>query len=127
MTSQLMVDTLLHELYAARERGDLEGVCGLFADSAKFEIASASHGNPVAVDTNGKGEFRPLLTLLVRTFKISDHTIFSMIIDGLKAAVHWRANVYSRITGSAVPTEFIDIIEIQNGRISSFLEFFVPR
>jgi hypothetical protein len=26
-----------------------------------------------------------------------------------------------------VPTEFIDLVEIQSRRISSYLEFFVPR
>jgi ketosteroid isomerase-like protein len=127
MTSRLEVDALLQALYAARVRGDLEGVCRLFSDNAKFEIASANQGNPVAVNTSGVAEYRPLLTLLIRAFRISDHTILSMIIDGPKAATHWRSNVYSRITGSTVPTEFIDIVEIRGGRISSYLEFFVPR
>jgi ketosteroid isomerase-like protein len=127
MTSRSEVEMLLHELYTARGHGDLEGVCRLFSETAKFEIVSASHGNPVAVNTNGANEFRPLLTLLIRTFKISDHMIFSMIIDGPKAAVHWRANVHSKITGRTVPTEFIDIVEIQTHHISSYLEFFVPR
>jgi ketosteroid isomerase-like protein len=127
MMSRAEIDALMRELYAARVRGDLEGVCRLFTDHAKFEIASASNGNPIAVNSNGTGEFRPLLTLLTRTFRISDQAILSMIIDGQKAAVHWRAEVYSRITGSIVPTEFIDIVEVQTGRISSYLEFFVPR
>jgi ketosteroid isomerase-like protein len=127
MMSRSETDALMHELYAARVRDDLEGACRLFSDNATFEIASASDGNPIAVNSNGINEIRPLLTLLMRTFRIIDQGILSMIIDGPKAAVHWRANVYSRITGSLVPTECIDIVEIQVGRISSYLEFFVPR
>jgi|SRR5580698_459505 ketosteroid isomerase-like protein len=127
MTSRSEIDAKLQELYAARVSGDLERVCRLFSDNAKFEIASASRGNPVAVNSNGIAEFRPLLTLLIRTFRITDQMFLSIIIDDLKAAVHWQAKVHSRITGAVVSTEFIDIIEIREGRISSYLEFFVPR
>jgi ketosteroid isomerase-like protein len=127
MTSRIEVDSLLRELYAARIGGDLEGVCRLFSADARFEIASANNGNPIAVNSTGPGEFRPLLKLLMRTFRVSDQVILSMIIDGLRVAVHWRANVYSRITGSTIITEFIDIVEIRDGRIASYLEFFVPR
>jgi ketosteroid isomerase-like protein len=127
MTSRIEVATLLQELYAARMRADLEGVCRLFSADARFEIASASNGNPIAVHSSEPPEFRQLLTLLIRTFRVSDQVILSMIIDGLQAAIHWRANVYSRITGSTVHTEFIDIVETRDNRILSYLEFFVPR
>lgn len=127
MTSRSAIDDLLRGLYAARVRGDLQGVCALFAPDARFEIAAASQGNPIAVNSHGAGEFRPLLTLLMRTFRITDQVILSMLIDGSKAAVHWRANVYSRITGAIVPTEFMDMVEVQSGSISSYIEFFVPR
>src|SRR5271170_6348093 len=108
------IEGLLRELYAARVRGDLGSACGLFADDAKFEIASVSHGNPIAINASGAGEFLPLLKLLIRTFRVSNQTILSMIIDSPKAAVHWRANVYSRITGAIVPTEFKDIVEFED-------------
>jgi ketosteroid isomerase-like protein len=127
MTSRSAIDGLLRELYAARVRGDLQGVCALFSADARFEIAAASQGNPIAVNSHGAGEFRPLLTLLMRTFRITDHVILSMLIDGSKAAVHWQAKVYSRITGAIVPTEFMDMVEVQSGSIVSYIEFFVPR
>lgn len=121
------IANLLRELYEARLRGDREMVCGLFASDASFEIASASQGNPVNVNARGTDEFLPLLTLLIRTFKVSDQSILSMIIEGSKAAVHWRARIHSRITGAVVLTEFMDFMEFTDGRISSYVEFFVPR
>jgi len=128
MTSRSAIDGLLRELYAARTRGDLQGVCALFSPDARFEIAAAaSQGNPIAVTSHGAGEFRPLLTLLMRTFRITDQVILAMLIDGSKAAVHWQANVYSRITGAIVSTEFMAMVEVQSGAISSYIEFFVPR
>ncbi len=127
MISRSEIESLLQELYAARVRGDFEAVARLFSDHASFEIASASRGNPIAVGSSVVAEFRPLLALLIRTFRITDQTMISVIIDSPKAAVLWRANVHSRITGTVVLTEFVDLIEIQDGRISSYLEFFVPR
>lgn len=128
MTDRLEIDRLLRELYAARVRGDLDAVCRLFSNDAKFEIAGASHSSPIAVTRAGVNEFRPLLTLMIKTFKLSDHAILSIIIDGAKAAVHWRAKVHSRITGTIVPTELVDLVEVgSGGRINSYTEFFVPR
>ena len=47
----------LRGLYAARYRGDLQGVCALFSPDARFEIAAASQGNPIAVNSHGAGEY----------------------------------------------------------------------
>src|SRR5215469_12742296 len=71
MTDRAEVDALLRGLYAARLRGDLVGV----------------------------NEYRPLLAVMIKTFKLRDQAILTILIDGTKAAVHWRAGVHSRITG----------------------------
>jgi len=127
MTNRLEVDRLLRELYAARVRGDLEGLCRIFADDAKFQIAGPSHTTPVSVSSVGVDQFRPLLAVMIKTFKLSEHTILTMIIDGAKAAVHWRAKVHSTITGQRVLTELVDVVEIRDGRVASYIEFFAPR
>jgi len=49
-----------------------------------------------------------------------------MVIDGAKAAVHWRVKIFSRVTGTTVPTELIDMIETRDGLIGSFIELFSP-
>jgi ketosteroid isomerase-like protein len=120
------VERLLHELYAARLRGDLEAVCRSFSDGATLRIAGASSVSPIGVTTTGIDQFRPLLNLLIKSFKLSDLTILSMTIDGLKAAVHWQVKVYSKITGTTVLTELVDLVEVNDRQIVSFVEFFVP-
>jgi ketosteroid isomerase-like protein len=126
MTNRLEVDRLLRGLYAARLRGDLAAVCRIFANDAKFQIAGPSHSTPVSVSAVGIDEFRPLLAVMIKTFKLSEHRIISMIIEGAKAAVHWRTMVHSTITGQHVLTELVDVVEIRDGRIASFIEFFAP-
>jgi ketosteroid isomerase-like protein len=127
MMDRLKIDRLLRELYAARVRGDLDAVCRSFLNDATFEIAGASGGSPIAVTSVGMDKFRPLLALMIKTFKISDQSILSMIIEGVKAAVHWRATIHSRITGTTVATELVDLIEVRDDRIASYIEFFAPR
>jgi len=126
MISRLEVETLLRSLYTARVSGDFEGVCKIFTENARFEILSAGNRTPLAVKAKGAAEIRALMKLLIKTFRIGEEKISSMIIDGSKVAVHWQASVYSRITGQTVPTEFIDIVEIHDGQISSYREFVVP-
>jgi len=128
MTERVEIERLLLELYAARVRGDLAAVCATFTNDANFQVAGASStASPIAMKAVGVAEFRPLLAIMIKSFKLSEQSILSMLIDGAKAAVHWRAKVHSRITGTTVMTELIDIVEVKDGRIASYTEFFVPR
>lgn len=127
MMDRLEIDRLVRELYAARMRGDLEGVCRTFSNDAKFQIAGASHASPIAITAVGVDEIRSWLALMIKTFQLDDQTVLSIIIDGAKAAVHWRATIHSRITGATVVTELVDLIQVWDGRITSYIEFFVPR
>jgi ketosteroid isomerase-like protein len=121
------IDRLMREFYTARGRGDLEAVLGLFSAEVGFQIASARQGSSVAIKANGISELRPLLALLIKTFGLVDLTIRSITVDGAQAAVHWSVKVRSRITGSTVATELIDIVEVRKGCIVDFNEVFVQR
>lgn len=126
MTDRQATEQLLRDLYTARVKGDVAAVYDKFTPTARFQIAGASHSTPVAVRAVGESEYRPLLAIMMKTFKLSDEEIMSMIIDGAKAAVHWRAKIFSRLTGTTVLTELVDMIEIRDGRIGSYVEFFAP-
>ena len=126
MTERLEIDHLMRALYFARVQGDLEAVCASFSSGAKIRFSGASQASPISVAAVGLTEFRPLLALMIKTFKLRNQTILSIIIDGSKAAVHWRAEVHSKITGSAVLTELLDLVEVRDGCIVSYTEFFVP-
>jgi ketosteroid isomerase-like protein len=127
VTDRLEIESLLRTLYAARARGDLEAVCQVFSPDALFRIAGAGQITPVSNTALGVDQYRPLLAVMIKAFKLSDLTILSILVDGMKAAVHWQARVYSRITGTTVLTELVDIVEVRDARIVSYIEFFVPR
>jgi ketosteroid isomerase-like protein len=119
-------ERLLAELYAARAAGALDRLCALFGPDAVFKISGSSDGKPIALSARGTEEVRSWLAVLVKTFRLTRHEIVSMVIDGQRAAVHWRASIHSRITGASVPTELVDLVEIRDGRIGSYVELFVP-
>jgi ketosteroid isomerase-like protein len=126
MTDRRVIEGLLRELYAARERGDLDAACGCFTADAAFEIRGASHGSPTTLAARGIGEFRPLMALMFKASRLTAPTILALLIDGERAAVQWRARVLSNITGAAASLEFVDLVEIREGKIASYRELFVP-
>lgn len=128
MTARAEIESILRGLYAARLRGDLDAVCRAFCEDVKFKIAGIGHHtSPVAVRAVGVAEVRQWLGLLIKTSQINDQVILSVIVENERAAAQWQANVYSRITGLWVPTDFVDLVEIRSRRIASYTEFVAPR
>ncbi len=126
MTDRQQIEPLLRALYAARVAGRLDPLCALFASEARLRIAGSGDGKPIAITASGCEEIRSWLAMLVKTFRLTDHSCLATVIEGRSAAVHWRADVHSKITGARVPTEFVDLIEVEHGLITSYRELFVP-
>jgi ketosteroid isomerase-like protein len=126
MTDRGQVEELLRSLHAARLEGNLERLCRLFSSDARLRIAGSSDGKPIAIAASGSREIRSWLSILVKTFRLSGYELHSLVIDGSRAAAHWRVDIHSKITGALVPTELVDLIEVQAGHIATYLEFFVP-
>jgi ketosteroid isomerase-like protein len=133
MTDRGEAEDLLRALYAARLRGDIDAMCKAFADDAVFQIAGAGQAGPVSSRAVGAAEFRPLLAAMIKSSRLRDQVILDLLIDSAdptrptRAAVHWRAGVQSRITGTMALTEFVALVDIRDGRIASYREFFAPR
>ena len=124
--NRLEVEKLLREVYAARTEGQLDRLTALFAADAIFRIAGASDGKPIAISARGSAEIRTWLGVMLKTFKLSGFQVLSMVIEGTHAAVHWRVDIHSKITGVVVPTELMDVVEVSGGKVSSYKEFFAP-
>jgi len=126
MTNRLGVEKIVKDLHAARTEGRLDAVCALFAPDARFKIAGASEGKPIAITAQGSAEIRSWLAVMLKTFKLTRYQLFSIVIEEARAAAHWRVDIHSKITGVVVPTELVDLLEVRDGRIISYREFFAP-
>jgi len=127
VTERGMAESVIRELHGARVRGDLAGMCQLFAAHGTFRIAGASDGKPISVAADDLEAFKPWLAMMVKVFRVANYELVTEIIDGDRAAVLWRADIRSRITGVSVATELVDLIEIRDGRIARYNELFTPR
>ncbi len=123
MMDRGQVERLLAEAYAARRRGDVDGICACFADNPSFVMAGARETSPIAVQCTDSTTFRTVMNGMIATFEWLDQEILAMIIDGPKAAVHWRGRVRSTLTGDEVVTELVDVITVRDSKIQSFVEF----
>lgn len=127
MTERTAVERIVRDLHQARLAGDLAGMCRLFAEHGRFEIAGASADKPIAIRAESLAELRPWLAMMTKVFRLTDYRLLSLIVEAPRAAAHWRVDIYSKVTGATVPTELVDLVEIRDERICAYSEFFVPR
>lgn len=127
MTERTGVERIVRDLHQARLAGDLAGMCRLFAEHGRFEIAGASADKPIAIRAESLAELRPWLAMMTKVFRLTDYRLLSLIVEAPRAAAHWRVDIYSKVTGATVPTELVDLVEIRDERICAYSEFFVPR
>lgn len=103
--------------------GDLDTISRHFASDCRFELAGSSAASQVAVKAVGAEQFGPTIAALMKIFEMSDLNILSIVVEGDKAAVHWRVKVRSSVTGDMAVTDLCDIVEFRRDKVASFLEF----
>jgi len=123
MQDRTTIERTLRNAYAARVRGDSKGVTRHFAADAAFQMMGSPKASPIASHCAGERALCSHLEEMIAGFELRDQEILSMIIDGSKAAVHWRAKVRVTGTNKEEVTELFDLIEFKDGQITSFREF----
>ena len=121
MIERAQAQRMVEELHRARVAGDLSGMCRLFAADGVFEIAGASADKPIAISAMGLVQFRPWLMMMVKVFRLADYRLLSLVVEWPKAVAHWRVDIHSKVTG------LVDLLELRDGSIVNYSEFFVPR
>ena len=102
-------------------------MCAVFADTGRFQILGASADKPISIQAADLKGFKPWLAMLVKVFKINNYAVLATVVEWPRATVHWHADIYSKVTGTTVHTELVDILEVGEDRIVSYTEFFAPR
>jgi ketosteroid isomerase-like protein len=123
MTDRDDIERLIRETYAARVRGDVDGVLRAFDPGAVFEVVGNQSASPVPSRAVGGNDIRERIATFVRNFPFESLTLTTVVVEGSKAAARSRVRVKSNITGEIADTEFADFIEVKDGRIVSFVQF----
>jgi ketosteroid isomerase-like protein len=127
VAERIVAQRIIEKLHSARVAGDLAGMCALFADTGRFQILGASADKPIAIQAGDLQGFKPWLAMMVKVFKINNYAVLATVVEWPRATAHWRADIYSKVTGATVRTELVDILEVSEDRILSYTEFFAPR
>ncbi len=118
MADRTEVEAFLRKAYAARQSENLDEIVALFHPAACFGVLGGPE--PIA----GAEQCRSVLSGILDTFQLLDHSIHSMVIDGDKAAIYWRGRFRGRATGEVGETELVDVVELKDGRIVWMKSFF---
>jgi ketosteroid isomerase-like protein len=127
VSERIVAERTIKQLHAARVAGDLAGMCRVFAGDGRYEILGASADKSIAIRATNLAEFRPWLSMMVKVFRLSNYQLLSLVVESPKAVAHWRADIYSKVTGVTVPTELVDVVQLDADHIVTYTEFFAPR
>lgn len=122
MDRQSMLQTI-QDAYAARVRGDVDGVMQAFAAGANFRINAAPSQPQLAHVTEDADALRKAIAQLIDTFEFSDMKIVDSIVEGPRAAVRMSFTVQAKPTGKKVRTEVLDVFEFKDGKIAAMTQF----
>ena len=121
MTSRAEIESTLKALYAAREKGDVDGVMKDVADDAAFELNGRGTGVPgMGTLTKGKAAIRSAVQELVDNFRFRNWKPVSFIVDGEKVSLHWTADITFVHTGKSDKFDVVDAVTFRDGKIVNF-------
>jgi len=92
-----------------------------FADDVVFEFNGRGTGLPsMSAEVQGKEALRPILKEFIDNFRFSDWQEVSLVVEGDKAALHWRANVTFTRNGRSARFDVFDFITLRDGKFVDF-------
>jgi ketosteroid isomerase-like protein len=116
------MEKVVRALYAARKRGDFDAMAEMCTPRCRLHVAGAPELCPAAGTTTGRAALRKRFAEL-RAFESANHRMLSIMADGNRVTVHWRAKVTFKPTGKSATSEFCDLWTIRNGKIASAAQF----
>lgn len=117
------IDQVVQAAYAARMKGDLDGVLSHFADGAVFSVSGSPATSPVPTAVSGRSAIREVMRRLLEGFEFKETELVTMLVDGDQAAFHWHVKVRAVGTGQEAETDILDLVRIADGKIVSFRQF----
>jgi ketosteroid isomerase-like protein len=121
MTSRADIEKTVRSVYAARVSGDLDSVMTGLADDCRFALNGRGTGVPaLAAASTGKASIRQVMKELIDSWRFDQWKELSLLVDGEKACLHWRARITCVPTGKSEDFEVLDIITFRDGKIVDF-------
>jgi ketosteroid isomerase-like protein len=123
MAEKAELETIIRDVYAARIRGDVDGILRHTDDDVAFSIAGCAASSAIPCAVRGRQALRDVMGQLISAFEFRNGQVMDMLIEGDRAVVHWRVQVRASPSGEAAETELVDLVAFRDGKILSFRQF----
>ena len=106
--------------YEARSQGDREKLATYWAPGATYQMIGAESLNGIAAGANDANE---AIGILIDLFQFHGVERLSTLIDGNRAALHWRIT-FSSGEGAPADVEVCDLWQVDDdGKLVSLIQF----
>jgi ketosteroid isomerase-like protein len=121
--SRTEIEQAIRDLYGARMANDVERARDWFAQESRFAINGTPDSSPIVVDVRGKAEIDHLLGRVFDAWEWLEQDIRNMLIDGDRAAVHYRLKARFVPSDQIIDTEICDLLTFQSGKLTEIVQF----
>jgi ketosteroid isomerase-like protein len=122
------VEQVIRGAYAARRAEDVEAALGYFAEDASYRISVSKRLGEYGRTIRGHAELRAAFCQLFATWDWRAFTTEEVIVDETvrpaRAAVYSSGRMRHAPSGREFDFETLDLLSVEGGRITSFVEFF---
>ncbi|OWV91446.1 ketosteroid isomerase [Rhizobium sp. R635] len=124
MTEKHDMKKLVEEIYAVRDRGDIEGTLALIGDDCTFRMVGNTRLKPLTTEADGHA-FRQAITQLITMWDLSNVKTAGIYVDEDEHMVfaHREGEVRHIPSGVSFYTEFVDKIHFKDGKPVKIVEF----
>ncbi|ARM12195.1 MULTISPECIES: nuclear transport factor 2 family protein [Rhizobium] len=124
MTAKHDMKKLVEEIYAVRDRGDIEGTLALIGDDCTFRMAGNTRLSPLSTELGGNA-FRQMIAQLITEWDLSNIDTTRIYVDEDENMVfaHREGEVRHIPSGVSFYTEYVDKIHFRDGKPVKIVEF----
>lgn len=121
MAGKDQIAATVRSAYAARLAGDVPAMISHFAEDARLTFHMDGKAGP-AEPIVGHPALEAMFAALIATYKIEDWTEVALLVDGDRAAAHWRAKITVAPGGAASTFDIFDFFIFRGDKIVEFDE-----
>jgi ketosteroid isomerase-like protein len=123
MTNRETMLAAVRTAYAARGRGDLDGLMSVFHPMAVFTLVGDKKALDVVGSVQGHAGLREAMGGYIAAFEFGERTILSELVEGHRVAIHSRLVVRFKPKNKVWTADVLDLFEFEDGKIKELTEF----
>ncbi|TCR61697.1 nuclear transport factor 2 family protein [Bosea sp. BK604] len=123
MTEHSAIRSLIEKAYEARVQGDLDVLMTYFHPDCRFQLMGAPEREEICRPFEGCEAVRKTMSDFIGVFTFSNFETLDIVVEGERAAYHWRADVTFVPTGRTERFQTLDLLSFADGKVRSIAQF----